>query len=130
VLFLHNRVQSIDAVAKRLRELFDDRISFDVGHGQMSDDELESVMHRFVKGDVDVLVCTTIIESGLDIPNANTIIIDRADRFGLADPLSTRGRVGRYKHQAYALHSLTAAHEPDPDGAQANQRDQAIQFTR
>jgi transcription-repair coupling factor (superfamily II helicase) len=102
VFFLHNRVQSIDAVAERLRELFDDRISFDVGHGQMSDDELESVMHRFVKGDVDVLVCTTIIESGLDIPNANTIIIDRADRFGLADLYQLRGRVGRYKHQAYA----------------------------
>jgi transcription-repair coupling factor (superfamily II helicase) len=59
-------------------------------------------MHRFVKGDVDVLVCTTIIESGLDIPNANTIIIDRADRFGLADLYQLRGRVGRYKHQAYA----------------------------
>jgi transcription-repair coupling factor (superfamily II helicase) len=102
VYFLHNRVQSIDAVADRLRELFDGRISFDVGHGQMSDDELESVMHRFVKGDVDVLVCTTIIESGLDIPNANTIIIDRADRFGLADLYQLRGRVGRYKHQAYA----------------------------
>jgi transcription-repair coupling factor (superfamily II helicase) len=102
VFFLHNRVQSIDAVAERLRELFDNRISFDVGHGQMSDDELESVMHRFVKGDVDVLVCTTIIESGLDIPNANTIIIDRADRFGLADLYQLRGRVGRYKHQAYA----------------------------
>jgi transcription-repair coupling factor (superfamily II helicase) len=102
VFFLHNRVQSIDAVADRLRELFDDRISFDVGHGQMSDDQLESVMHRFVKGDVDVLVCTTIIESGLDIPNANTIIIDRADRFGLADLYQLRGRVGRYKHQAYA----------------------------
>jgi transcription-repair coupling factor (superfamily II helicase) len=102
VFFLHNRVHSIDAVAERLRELFDGRISFDVGHGQMSDDELESVMHRFVKGDVDVLVCTTIIESGLDIPNANTIIIDRADRFGLADLYQLRGRVGRYKHQAYA----------------------------
>jgi len=73
-----------------------------VGHGQMSDDELETVMHRFVNGHTDVLVCTTIIESGLDIPNANTIIIDRADRFGLADLYQLRGRVGRYKHQAYA----------------------------
>src|SRR5436190_8887503 len=59
-------------------------------------------MHRFVKGDVDVLVCTTIIESGLDIPNANTIIIDRADRFGLADLYQLRGRVGRSEHKAYA----------------------------
>ena len=68
----------------------------------MSEHELEDVMHRFVKGDIDVLVCTTIIESGLDIPNANTIIIDRADRFGLSDLYQLRGRVGRYKHQAYA----------------------------
>jgi len=104
VYFLHNRVKTIDAVADRLRTLMDDAadISIDVGHGQMSDDELETVMHRFVKGHTDVLVCTTIIESGLDIPNANTIIIDRADRFGLADLYQLRGRVGRYKHQAYA----------------------------
>ena len=104
VYFLHNRVQSIETVADRLRTLMDDAadIVIDVGHGQMSDDELETVMHRFVKGHTDVLVCTTIIESGLDIPNANTIIIDRADRFGLADLYQLRGRVGRYKHQAYA----------------------------
>ena len=104
VYFLHNRVQSIDAVAERLRTLMTDAsdIVIDVGHGQMSDDELETVMHGFVKGHTDVLVCTTIIESGLDIPNANTIIIDRADRFGLADLYQLRGRVGRYKHQAYA----------------------------
>ena len=101
VYFLHNRVQSIETVADRLRQMFED-ISIDVGHGQMGDDELETVMHRFVKGHTDVLVCTTIIESGLDIPNANTIIIDRADRFGLADLYQLRGRVGRYKHQAYA----------------------------
>jgi transcription-repair coupling factor (superfamily II helicase) len=78
------------------------RIRIAIGHGQMSSDELEDVMRRFVDGEVDVLVCTTIIESGLDIPNANTIIIDRADRFGLADLYQLRGRVGRYKHQAYA----------------------------
>jgi transcription-repair coupling factor (superfamily II helicase) len=103
VYFLHNRVQTIDATADRLRKLFSDSpLRIDVGHGQMSDDELESVMHRFVAGHTDVLVCTTIIESGLDIPNANTIIIDRADRFGLSDLYQLRGRVGRYKHQAYA----------------------------
>jgi transcription-repair coupling factor (superfamily II helicase) len=103
VYFLHNRVQSIEAVAARLRTLLEgSKIRIDVGHGQMSDDELEDVMRRFVKGDIDVLVCTTIIESGLDIPNANTIIIDRADRFGLSDLYQLRGRVGRYKHQAYA----------------------------
>ncbi len=103
VYFLHNRVQSIEAVARRLRDLLDlpaGRIG--VGHGQMSEHELEDVMHRFVHGQLDILVCTTIIESGLDIPNANTIIIDRADRFGLSDLYQLRGRVGRYKHQAYA----------------------------
>ncbi len=74
----------------------------DIGHGQMDADELEAVMERFVAGKIDVLVCTTIIESGLDIPNANTIIIDRADRFGLADLYQLRGRVGRAEHKAYA----------------------------
>jgi transcription-repair coupling factor (superfamily II helicase) len=102
VFYLHNRVQSIDAVAERLDQLFDGQIRIDVGHGQMHERELETVMHRFVAGKVDVLVCTTIIESGLDIPNANTIIIDRADRFGLADLYQLRGRVGRYNRQAYA----------------------------
>jgi transcription-repair coupling factor (superfamily II helicase) len=102
VFYLHNRVQSIDAVADRLRQLLGDSARIDVGHGQMSERELESVMHRFVAGKTDVLVCTTIIESGLDIPNANTIIIDRADRFGLADLYQLRGRVGRHNRQAYA----------------------------
>lgn len=109
VYFVHNRVQSIEAVAQRLNQLLNTgadrsrrRVRIAIGHGQMSEHELENVMHRFVRGDVDVLVCTTIIESGLDIPNANTIIIDRADRFGLSDLYQLRGRVGRYKHQAYA----------------------------
>jgi transcription-repair coupling factor (superfamily II helicase) len=74
----------------------------DVGHGQMDEQDLEEVMERFVGGKTDVLVSTTIIESGLDIPNANTIIIDRADRFGLADLYQLRGRVGRAQHKAYA----------------------------
>jgi transcription-repair coupling factor (superfamily II helicase) len=74
----------------------------EIGHGQMDSDELEAVMARFITGKTDVLVCTTIIESGLDIPNANTIIIDRADRFGLADLYQLRGRVGRAEHKAYA----------------------------
>src|SRR5213075_3585110 len=78
------------------------RARVEFGHGQMDADELESVMQRFVAGKIDVLVCTTIIESGLDIPNANTIIIDRADRFGLADLYQLRGRVGRAEHKAYA----------------------------
>jgi len=102
VFYLHNRVQSIEAVAARLRKLFDESVRIAVGHGQMHERELEAVMHRFVSGKIDVLVCTTIIESGLDIPNANTIIIDRADRFGLADLYQLRGRVGRHNRQAYA----------------------------
>jgi transcription-repair coupling factor (superfamily II helicase) len=101
VFYLHNRVLDIDAAAKRLRELAPEaRIA--VGHGQMHSDQLEEVMTSFVNGESDVLLSTTIIESGLDIPNANTIIIDRADRFGLSDLYQLRGRVGRYKHQAYA----------------------------
>ncbi|MGI9115457.1 MAG: transcription-repair coupling factor [Chthoniobacterales bacterium] len=101
VYFLHNRVQSIEKVRDRIAELCPQaRVEF--GHGQMDSDELEAVMHRFVQGKIDVLVCTTIIESGLDIPNANTIIIDRADRFGLADLYQLRGRVGRAEHKAYA----------------------------
>jgi transcription-repair coupling factor (superfamily II helicase) len=101
VYFLHNRVMSIEKVRDRIVELCPEaRVEF--GHGQMSADQLEAVMQRFVAGKIDVLVCTTIIESGLDIPNANTIVIDRADRFGLADLYQLRGRVGRAEHKAYA----------------------------
>jgi len=101
VFFLHNRVQSIERVRDRIADLVPEA-RVDIGHGQMHSDELEEVMARFVAGKTDVLVCTTIIESGLDIPNANTIIIDRADRFGLADLYQLRGRVGRAEHKAYA----------------------------
>jgi transcription-repair coupling factor (superfamily II helicase) len=101
VFFLHNRVTTIEAMRAKLQTLVPDaRIV--VGHGQMNADELEEVMTKFVNGEADVLLSTTIIESGLDIPNANTIIIDRADRFGLSELYQLRGRVGRYKHQAYA----------------------------
>jgi transcription-repair coupling factor (superfamily II helicase) len=101
VFYLHNRVLDIEEAARRLRTLTPEaRIT--VGHGQMHSDQLEEVMASFVNGESDVLLSTTIIESGLDIPNANTIIIDRADRFGLSDLYQLRGRVGRYKHQAYA----------------------------
>jgi len=101
VFFLHNRVTTIEGMRAKLQSLVPDaRIV--VGHGQMHADDLEEVMTTFVNGDADVLLSTTIIESGLDIPNANTIIIDRADRFGLSELYQLRGRVGRYKHQAYA----------------------------
>ena len=101
VYFLHNRVETIDRVRERIRVLCPGA-RVDVGHGQMQEHRLEEVMQRFVSGKTDVLVSTTIIESGLDIPNANTIIIDRADRFGLADLYQLRGRVGRAQHKAYA----------------------------
>jgi transcription-repair coupling factor (superfamily II helicase) len=101
VFFLHNRVLTIHTMEQKLRALVP-QARIVVGHGQMHSDELEEVMTAFVNGDADVLLSTTIIESGLDIPNANTIIIDRADRFGLSDLYQLRGRVGRYKHQAFA----------------------------
>ena len=101
VYFLHNRVQTIDRVRERIADLVP-QARVEIGHGQMDSDELEEMMARFVAGKIDVLVCTTIIESGLDIPNANTIVIDRADRFGLADLYQLRGRVGRAEHKAYA----------------------------
>ncbi|MFY8216696.1 MAG: DEAD/DEAH box helicase, partial [Chthoniobacterales bacterium] len=102
VYMLHNRVRTIDKLAERIRDLCPGaRVG--VGHGQMEEDSLEVVMGKFVAGELDVLVSTTIIESGLDIPNANTIIIDRADRFGLADLYQLRGRVGRSHHKAYAF---------------------------
>ncbi|MEN9674140.1 MAG: hypothetical protein RIS76_36 [Verrucomicrobiota bacterium] len=100
VYFLHNRVATIEQVALKLRALIPEARML-IGHGQMDPDDLERVMTQFVNGEADVLVSTTIIESGLDIPNANTIIIDRADRFGLSELYQLRGRVGRYKHQAY-----------------------------
>jgi len=101
VFFLHNRVATIERVRDRIADLCPSA-RIEIGHGQMDADELEDVMARFIAGKIDVLVCTTIIESGLDIPNANTIIIDRADQFGLADLYQLRGRVGRAEHKAYA----------------------------
>lgn len=101
VFFVHNRVQDIQRVADRLGKLLPDaRIG--VGHGQMSEDQLEKVMLDFLEGEYDVLVCTTIIESGLDIANVNTIIIDDADKLGLAQLYQLRGRVGRSNRLAYA----------------------------
>ncbi len=101
VFFLHNRIASIERVRDRIVDLCP-QAGVEIGHGQMDADELEAVMARFIAGKTDVLVCTTIIESGLDIPNANTIVIDRADQFGLADLYQLRGRVGRAEHKAYA----------------------------
>ena len=101
VYYLHNRVKTIERCAEKLRSLLPEtRIA--VAHGQMPEEELSAIMERFQDGRVDMLICSTIIESGLDVPNANTIIIERADRFGLAELYQLRGRVGRWKQQAYA----------------------------
>ncbi len=101
IYFVHNRVENIEAVAEDLRKLLPEA-EIRVGHGQMSERELELVMLDFYHREFNVLVCTTIIESGIDIPTANTIIINRADRLGLAQLHQLRGRVGRSHHQAYA----------------------------
>jgi transcription-repair coupling factor (superfamily II helicase) len=101
VFFVHNRVETIEAQAEQLRQLLPG-VRIAVGHGQMPEGRLEKVMLAFAGGDTEVLVCTTIIESGLDIPNANTILIDRADTLGLAQLYQLRGRVGRSARRAYA----------------------------
>ena len=99
--FVHNRVKNIDRMAKQLKALVPEA-NMEVAHGQMKPKELEEAMMRFLQKEIDVLVCTTIIESGLDIPSANTIIINEADRLGLAQIYQLRGRVGRAKDKAYA----------------------------
>jgi transcription-repair coupling factor (superfamily II helicase) len=107
VYFVHNRVHSILETAENVQRLVPEARII-VGHGQMPDEQLEDIMLKFVRHEADILVCTTIIESGLDIPNANTIIIDNADRFGLSELHQLRGRVGRYKHRAYCYLLLPA----------------------
>ena len=101
VFFLHNRVKSIHLAAAGLRELVPDARVL-IAHGQMPEDELSEIMERFADGEADVLICTTIIESGLDIPNVNTLVVDHADRFGLAQLYQLRGRIGRRSQRAYA----------------------------
>ncbi|MBI4319532.1 MAG: transcription-repair coupling factor [Chloroflexi bacterium] len=101
VYFVHNRVQSIDYTAQRLAQLVPEAL-IAVGHGQMPEEQLEKTMLDFAAGKYDVLVCTTIIESGLDIPNVNTLIVNQSDRFGLAQMYQLRGRVGRGAERAYA----------------------------
>ena len=100
VFFVHNRIHDIQKVAQRLREIVPEA-SLVIGHGQMPEDKLNRVMLDFVDGKYDILLATTIVESGLDIPNANTLFVDEADHYGLAELHQLRGRVGRYKHRAY-----------------------------
>jgi len=108
IFFVHNNIQSIDKVAGKLQRLVP-RVRLAVAHGRMDEDELEQVMFLFMNREIDMLVCTTIIESGLDVASANTIIVNRADRFGLAQMYQLRGRVGRADEQAFAY--LLIPHE-------------------
>ena len=102
VYYLHNRVDTIQRTAARIKELLGEDVSIAVGHGKMSQDELNDVMTRVSDGEVDILVCTTIIETGIDIANVNTLIIEDADKMGLAQLHQIRGRVGRSPRRAYA----------------------------
>ncbi len=101
VFFVHNRVQGIAAIANKLKALVPEA-QIDIAHGQMPEEKLEQVMFKFQKGESNVLVCTTIIESGLDMPNVNTLIVNRADKFGLTQLYQLRGRIGRGSNLAYA----------------------------
>ncbi|MGI8861485.1 MAG: transcription-repair coupling factor [Gaiellaceae bacterium] len=112
--YLHNRVESIDEAAEKLQQLCPE-LRFLVAHGQMSERELEERMHAFLAGDGDVLVSTTIIESGIDIPQANTLIVERADALGLAQLYQIRGRVGRSNVHAYAYLFYPEASELSPE---------------
>src|SRR5262249_19081884 len=116
VFFVHNRVYNIHEIADRLQGIVPE-VRIAVAHGQMAEHELERAMLRFVRRECDVLVATTIIESGLDIPNANTIFINQADNYGLADLHQLRGRVGRYKHRAYAYLLLDSERGVTPTAA-------------
>ena len=102
IYYLHNRVETIDLTASRIQKLLGPEVRVVVGHGKMSEQELSSVMQAMVDGEADVLVCTTIIETGIDIPNVNTLIMEDADRLGLAQLHQIRGRIGRSTRRAYA----------------------------
>jgi transcription-repair coupling factor (superfamily II helicase) len=113
VYFVHNRIETIATIAQRVEALAPSRARTAVAHGQLKEHELDDVMSRFVRGEVDVLVSTMIVESGLDVPNANTMIVDRADQFGLAQLYQLRGRVGRSHRRAYCY--LLAPDIVDPE---------------
>ncbi len=117
VFYVHNRVQTIEAARQRLERIVPEA-SFGVAHGRMRGRNLEGTMVRFVEGEIDVLVCTTIIESGLDIPSANTLVVERAGRFGLAQLYQLRGRVGRAAQRAYAYLFHDRESRLTPEGRQ------------
>jgi transcription-repair coupling factor (superfamily II helicase) len=117
IFFVHNRVHTIDAMRAHLNQLVPEA-RVDIGHGQMPENRLSDVMHRFNNGETDVLLSTTIVESGLDIPNANTLIVDRADTFGLAQLYQLRGRVGRGAARAYSYFFRHRKLSPTHEGQQ------------
>jgi transcription-repair coupling factor (superfamily II helicase) len=121
VYFVYNRIETIDTIAARVQALAP-RARLAVAHGQMREQDLEEVMGRFVRGEVDILVSTMIVESGLDVPNANTMIVDRADRLGLAQLYQLRGRVGRSHRRAFCYLLV-----PDLVDAQAEERLQVLE---
>jgi len=123
VFFLHNRVENIDKIADSIKKLVP-QARLAVAHGQMSARFLEEIMLKFLKHEVDILVCTTIIESGIDVPAANTLIVNRADKFGLADLHQLRGRVGRMNIQAFAYFIVPSR---ELQSAIARQRMKAIE---
>ena len=124
VFFLHNRIHDIEKVYEKLKRILPREFRLAIGHGQMHPHELESVMSDFFEGKIDVLLCTMIIESGIDVPNANTIIVDDAQTFGLSDLHQLRGRVGRFDRPAYS-YFLIPRHESI--GTDAGRRLKAIE---
>ena len=115
--YLHNRVETIEEVANGLRALCP-ALRFEVAHGQLEEHDLEARMMSFLRGDADVLVCNSIIESGIDIPAANTLVVERADHFGLSQLYQIRGRVGRSRERAYAYLLYDSAAALTPQAAQ------------
>jgi transcription-repair coupling factor (superfamily II helicase) len=115
VYFVHNRIETIDTIAERVRALAPPRARVAVAHGQLREGALDDVMSRFVRGEVDVLVSTMIVESGLDVPNANTMLVNRADYFGLAQLYQLRGRVGRSHRRAYCYLLVPDVVDPEAE---------------
>ena len=120
VYYLHNRVDSIDATAAHLRDLLGEDVAIETAHGKMAEGQLSDVMARMSEGEIDVLVCTTIIETGIDIPNVNTLIIEDADNMGLSQLHQLRGRIGRSPRRAYAYLTYRAGQGAHRGGRQAS----------
>ena len=114
VYYIHNRVKTIGRVERFLREMFP-RARIEVAHGQMKGEHLEGVMRRFYRGDIDVLLSTAIVESGLDVPRANTMVVDRAHTFGLSQLYQLRGRIGRERRRAYAYFIMPERDKCSPE---------------